>query len=114
MGIGNGGSKTWTGGAETGDMIATIGPSIARSTTVATPELPDKPKKKRGMIVKVTDRGFSFIEAEDGVQVFVHQSQLNEAGIFQPRYGDKVTFDIEVNARNGKEQAVNVAESFHR
>ncbi len=49
-------------------------------------------------------KGFGFIAAEDGTEVFVHQSALEEG--LTLRENDSVTFDIEDGDRGPK--AVNV------
>jgi CspA family cold shock protein len=56
-----------------------------------------------------SERGFGFIEANDGPDHFVHISELAKAGIVTLSTGQRVSFDSEV-ARNGKgPRAANLA-----
>lgn len=55
-------------------------------------------------------KGFGFISREDGGgDVFVHFSAIQGDGYRELREGQKVSFDLENDTRNGKgERAVNV------
>lgn len=49
-----------------------------------------------------SSKGFGFIQPENGDDVFVHISALQNAGIDSLQEGDKVTFNTAVNDRSGK------------
>ena len=40
-------------------------------------------------------KGYGFIEQEDGPDVFVHHSAINATGFRSLKEGDRVTFDVE-------------------
>ena len=52
------------------------------------------------------DRGFGFIQRRDGQDFFVHISAC--PGELPLEKGDKVSFDIAVNARKNKPEAIDV------
>lgn len=55
-------------------------------------------------------RGFGFIAPEDGSKdVFVHISAVEQSGMTQLTEGQKVTFDVQPDARGPK--AVNLQEA---
>ena len=53
-------------------------------------------------------KGFGFIEQEDGPDVFVHHSGINASGFKSLNEGDKVTFDIEEGRKGPAAVNVNV------
>ena len=54
-------------------------------------------------------KGFGFIEPEQGGQdVFVHISAVEASGIRNLQEGQKVSFDLEKDAKKGKMSAVNL------
>ena len=61
----------------------------------------------QGTIKKVVrDRGFGFIQAGDGREVFFHRSSLRRLNFHDLSEGDAVEFDVEQSAKGP--QAANV------
>ena len=46
-----------------------------------------------GTIKRLTDKGFGFVAAENGVEYFFHQSACHDTQFEQLREGQAVTFD---------------------
>ena len=53
-------------------------------------------------------KGFGFIEAQDGKDVFVHISAVERAGMSTLNEGQKVTFELVANQKTGKSAAENL------
>ena len=47
-----------------------------------------------GKIKRLTDRGFGFIEASEGAEVFFHRSECKSVDFDSLREGQEVTFDL--------------------
>lgn len=52
------------------------------------------------------DKGYGFIRADNGTDVFVHVSQT---GFLTPGIGDRVSFEVGTNPRSNKPEAKAVA-----
>ncbi|HDP69824.1 MAG TPA: cold-shock protein [Actinobacteria bacterium] len=55
-------------------------------------------------------KGYGFIEQENGDDIFVHFSAIQDDGFKVVNEGDKVEFEV-VEGNNGKPQASNVVKS---
>jgi CspA family cold shock protein len=53
-------------------------------------------------------KGFGFIQGQDGKDVFVHISAVERAGMSTLNEGQKITFDIVANRKTGKSAAENL------
>ena len=53
------------------------------------------------------EKGFGFITAEDGNDVFVHFSQINKDGFKTLEEGEKVEFDVVDGAKGPQAENVN-------
>jgi len=63
----------------------------------------------QGKIRKVIeDRGFGFIAADDGREIFFHKSGLQGVDIKDLKEGDPVEFDLENGPNGRRPRAVNV------
>ena len=51
-------------------------------------------------------KGFGFIEREDGEDLFVHHSAINMAGFRTLNEGDRVSFEVEESDRGPKAKNV--------
>ena len=57
-------------------------------------------------------KGYGFIQPDNGGKdVFVHATALERAGLRSLREGQKVTFELQTDQRNGKTSAVNLQAS---
>ena len=63
----------------------------------------------RGPIVRmIRDRGFGFIRAENGTEIFFHHSTLPRGVFDSLQEGREVEFDIQDDPRGRGERAANV------
>ncbi len=54
-------------------------------------------------------KGYGFIEQEDGPDVFVHHSSINAEGFKSLKEGDRVTFEVEEGQKGPSATNVTVA-----
>lgn len=58
-----------------------------------------------------SQKGYGFIAPDDGGKdVFVHATALERAGLSGLVEGQKISFDVEVDRRSGKDAASNLQE----
>lgn len=62
----------------------------------------------KGEVKRWTDKGFGFIQGEDGNEYFVHYSSINTDGFKSLAEGEAVEFDLEEDTRKGGHKACNV------
>jgi CspA family cold shock protein len=54
-------------------------------------------------------KGFGFIQPDDGGKdVFVHISAVERAGMYDLKEGQKLTYEVTRNPKNGKDSAENL------
>jgi CspA family cold shock protein len=59
-------------------------------------------------------KGYGFIEAEDGDDIFVHMSSIKSNGTKNIFEGDKVTFEVEIGKKGPAAVRVQVTEDRSR
>ena len=57
----------------------------------------------------VSDKGFGFIAASDGVEYFFHQSSVSQTSFDQLREGQAVTFDVGQGPKGPRGENVRLA-----
>jgi CspA family cold shock protein len=57
----------------------------------------------------VSDKGFGFIAATDGVEYFFHQSSVSQTSFDQLREGQAVTFDVGQGPKGPRGENVRLA-----
>ena len=62
-----------------------------------------------GTIKRLTDRGFGFIAAPDGVEYFFHQSACAGTPFNSLREGDRVTFEVGQDPKGPRAERVSPA-----
>jgi CspA family cold shock protein len=67
--------------------------------------LPPDPRAPRPRTQRRGDRGFGFIQTEDGSDIFFHRSQVEGDAFDTLREGQAVTYEKGMDPRRGKPQA---------
>jgi CspA family cold shock protein len=63
----------------------------------------------KGKIVRlIRDRGFGFIRAESGREVFFHRTVVQNTSFDLLKDGESVEFEVGTDPRSGRDRAVNV------
>ena len=62
-----------------------------------------------GTIKRLTDRGFGFVAAPDGVEYFFHQSACVGKSFDSLREGDRVTFEVGQGPKGPRAERVSPA-----
>jgi CspA family cold shock protein len=62
-----------------------------------------------GKIKRLTDRGFGFIEASDGAEVFFHRSECQSVEFDSLKEGQEVSFDRESDAKGPRARNVRLS-----
>jgi cold shock CspA family protein len=66
--------------------------------------------KLQGTVTKVVEgRGFYFITGDDGIQYFLHISEMEKAGLNEPAVGARLAFDVQANSKGPRAINVEVA-----
>jgi cold shock protein len=77
-------------GADTGNMVTRF-----RWSSSVVSEFPGGSAVPAGRIKKIIpDRGFGFVRADDGNEVFFHRTELTSVDFDSLQEGESVTFDI--------------------
>ena len=62
-----------------------------------------------GQIIRlIRERGFGFLKAQDGREVFFHRTELQGTSFDALRGDEQVEYDMGTDARSGRERAVNL------
>ena len=59
-----------------------------------------------------SQKGFGFIEPDDGgADIFVHISAVEKAGMSNLHEGQKISYEVQEDAKKGKSSATNLQEA---